>query len=140
MECEHNNAVKKRAVPFALFISLEYPAISTSKRSFAEIRNIGTREMTLSRRMLRMVIHGIPEIALETFARLVFFIVRRCLISVIKCLVETGMQRRGVPHIPRVTALHGQFVQYPVAYAALLVECQIRAYACFLPMLLLLQL
>ena len=94
MECEHNNAVKKRAAPFALFISFGISCYFDIERSFAEIRNIGTREMTLSQNVAYGVIHGIPEIALEAFARLVFFIVRRCLISVIKCLVETGMQRQ----------------------------------------------
>ncbi len=94
MECEHNNAVKKRAVPFALFISFGIPCYFDIERGFAEIRNIGTREMTLSQNVAYGVTHGIPEIALEVFTRLVFSIVRRCLISVIECLVETGMQRQ----------------------------------------------
>ena len=94
MECKHNNAVKKRAVPFALFISLGIPCYFDIERGFAEIRNIGNREMTLSQNVAYGVTHGIPEIALEVFTRLVFSIVRRCLISVIECLVEDVYKRQ----------------------------------------------
>ena len=93
MKCEHNNAVKKCAVSLALFISLGIPCYFDIKRRSAEICSISTLKMTLLQNAAYGVIHGIPEITLETFAWLVFFIILCCLTSVIECLVETSMQR-----------------------------------------------
>ncbi len=93
MKCEHNNAAKKCAVSLALFISLGIPCYFDIKRRSAEICSISTLKMTLLQNAAYGVIHGIPEITLETFAWLVFFIILCCLTSVIECLVETSMQR-----------------------------------------------